>query len=456
MSGKDLSDMNVLMKDLKKFRPSTHKQLPKTKSGEIFHTITCWGCDKVQGDGEKFKNCPLCLEKKITPCRFCSDECFREHWKRHKEWHKSLDRKLEGRKLGAKEGAMILKSFKEDKRSLEQGDNYGSQCIDARMMLSRGNHAKSKKKLKKLIRDEPDRPEAYSFMGSVYLASNQRKEAVHYMESGNERWAIACLSSTIGTIPYKGLYSYDHWMKNLFNAYVEYMLDASLPKPYWFDNDASLICIGNAMLSFYERPESYELIKEHMSRELRDTYVTQAKVLCGTYCRNMRMMDVIFLDNQKAPDERTREDLEKSIEYFTKAIVLTNEKSIDGYFCDQAFYVFVDQVKAMLRAMSREEKIHISRDDKDFLFAGCWIITCGSTENIPSLNRKVGLITEVDKKNSRFKVKIDKLENETFLRAENISKLSMNEKTFALISCLETETRWSYVRKMAKSKMVDS
>ena len=50
----------------------------------------CWGCGVEQGDGVRFKQCPLCAEDKVHSGYFCGKDCLVKHWKRHKLWHEKI------------------------------------------------------------------------------------------------------------------------------------------------------------------------------------------------------------------------------------------------------------------------------------------------------------------------------------------------------------------------------
>ena len=50
--------------------------------------IACWGCGLEPPTGTHFKRCPTCVDLKLPPAPFCSEECQAEHWPRHKQLHK--------------------------------------------------------------------------------------------------------------------------------------------------------------------------------------------------------------------------------------------------------------------------------------------------------------------------------------------------------------------------------
>ena len=50
--------------------------------------IACWGCGLEPPTGAHFRRCPTCVDLKLPPAPFCSEECQAEHWPRHKQLHK--------------------------------------------------------------------------------------------------------------------------------------------------------------------------------------------------------------------------------------------------------------------------------------------------------------------------------------------------------------------------------
>lgn len=145
--------------------------------------MSCAGCGAKAGtDGVPLKLCPLCVDESVAQStRYCSKECQKACWKEHKQWHQAQAR------LKASERESVSNTIdKKTRETLDRGYEYdrthGSeyQQLVSRgkeLSLKEGDYKAAAKKLRKAIKLDPEKPDAYYGLGGAYHNSNQFPQA---------------------------------------------------------------------------------------------------------------------------------------------------------------------------------------------------------------------------------------------------------------------------------------
>lgn len=69
---------------------STEEKERKSVSLSEGVALKCQGCGKAAPKGVKFLSCPKCVELRIHPNEFCSQQCFASSWSEHKSIHQVM------------------------------------------------------------------------------------------------------------------------------------------------------------------------------------------------------------------------------------------------------------------------------------------------------------------------------------------------------------------------------
>jgi len=140
--------------------------------------------------------CTVCIARNLPSTYYCGEECMNAHWPKHKEYHKAQQERAKERR----EGTVLERdrsSAEAQARLAEMtGNEYEKRGAAALAFGAKGDYNAAAKAYRKIIKEWPDRPEAYHNLASAMNRSNRLKEsaqmylkALELQEEGTKDWA---------------------------------------------------------------------------------------------------------------------------------------------------------------------------------------------------------------------------------------------------------------------------
>ena len=168
-------------------------------------SASCWGCGAVAPPGIKFQECERCFEENFASCYFCSKECFQRSWKRHRAWHKYMTTTIIPKFTHVVESidrgkgpARLMETF--DSRWDSSEDDYDRCLLLGEKMVFEQKMKAAAKVLRRAIRLDPTRPDAYERLAGVLAISGDDfgvtwswAEASKCRTAGSSLWARAII-----------------------------------------------------------------------------------------------------------------------------------------------------------------------------------------------------------------------------------------------------------------------
>lgn len=163
------------------------------KPAAIKATNVCWGCQKKQAKGDRFVFCPKCKDEGFVPTPFCSEGCYKKSWPRHNKWHKKQAKSIRDYWKVKKS-----KPTKEEEEIVASLEEYEALIIKAYEMITSTDFNGAKKVLRKAIKLDTRRPEAFMVLGIVFDVSAQESEGLDNFEQCCARWAFVVQTDFLG------------------------------------------------------------------------------------------------------------------------------------------------------------------------------------------------------------------------------------------------------------------
>ena len=423
----------------------------------------CWGCNKKEEKGQApFRNCSKCVELKVLPSLFCSNECLRENWPRHKAWHKELTSSVDAVKCKFDAVNLTLNAGTEQDTCTNTTNGlYTKLCIEGNNLLLSMNFAEAKKKLRKAQKLDPRLPDAYGMLGSIYYMSRQFEENIKALEEGIERWAFVIVTGKYGDedlcnvdimgVPLKTKAAREEWAIKQFTLSVYKFLEQlasehgrAHKKPSWYRRDAVLKRVTRFLVgALRDRCGDDQLFTVHI---LRIAMTWHGRVLAGSITNGVRK-DTNMLVFSDIPKERTVEDLEEAAASFNAAATLEEEEcdktAETQHFSNMGDKKVCEQLVVIITGNAQRMKAEGSQKKSPF-YEGCWVVVFGLTSPTgQSLNKKLGLVTNANRNQGRLAVQIDGFDEPKSLKTQNLMVIPMADKDVALISCLSDRSQWT-------------
>ncbi len=428
---------------------------------------SCWGCGREQNqeEGEQFKACSKCVDLGMVPARFCSQECFKEHWPRHKAWHKEFkkhtddvrkfrEEKNKNKKIAAeREKGLGTQNSEEDDNENDYDIDWTQNAedidiVDYEVLVKHGDEYYEKidfntaiEIYKKAIKLDPRRPEGYMNHGVCLRASKELDQSVRYLEYALERWALTALTATLGEgyiqEDQKDKYATNNWAECIYLLMQDYLSEdfKHRRKPDWFCDDQVCIRVTKLALDKFQKRDDI------MEKKLRMMKIQHGTIMGGLFSGGILKKDQPIF-------RRTPEELSKAAEQFFDVY------NMDGYPDSQMHQSRCEQLLTMSVAMSQQNGPVATRLDQPLpVFKGAWITLDGLTsDNGEAMNGKLGLvkrITTVDKV-EKVEVQVEDVKETKFFKKDNVTRLPMLDTTISLLATLAVDDQWKYMKEFRK------
>ena len=448
----------------------------------------CWGCNRKEEKGQApFRNCSKCVELKVLPSLFCSNECLRENWPRHKAWHKELTSSVDAVQWcrGTEEGIEIMKKMSDEQDTNTTNGIYAKLCIDGNKLMHSMNFDEARRKFRKAQKLDPRLPDAYGYIGCLYAVSRQFEEAMTSMEGGVERWAFVAVTGkygdgdfdvAFGSIQLKTKAAQQQWAIGQFVEILYSLLDQftsrqeglARKKPNWYRRDAVLkrvtrFLVGALCESLSATKKICGQDETGVLNKLIMAQTWHAHVLAGSIkngvldASNNGLLDANISVCTDLPKDRTMEDLEEAAASFNAAAIIEEDYAklvlarhgLNTAGDKEMFQAYAASVTWNAERM----KAGLSQNKSPF-YEGCWVVVFGLTSSAgQSLNKKLGLVTNANQNQGRLTVQIDGLDEPKSLKTQNLMVIPMDDKDVALISCLPDKSQWTCMKPTLKKHL---
>eukprot|EP00966_Prymnesium_polylepis_P236001 5457995-Prymnesium_polylepis.1 len=394
----------------------------------------CWGCGRPEGGcgaALRFKSCERCVEHKLIPAKFCSEDCFKAAWPRHKAWHNEQQSYIVGDCVEELEERLVEKL-----EELRAKSSYGALIADAHPLILGHKWKKAAKLLERATRLDPNRPEAYFDLAACYHASNNMVKELEMQERATQLWALVATTGVIGNKMIEGedhpRWAADQWATCVIltgNHYVSKRLNDH-PKPFWFKNDSLL------KLTLREAQKARVATGEELSGKLM---LLQAFAFSGI------MRDGVF-QTETHLDRSTSKELALASQSYMKAVeLLSDELSED----EKRRYRSHAQICGDFSISAAMQGLDLG-DGENEPIVGTWVLVKGlESATGARLNDNVGCIIGCKNTNGRLPVEvIDDQGSRThaLIKATNLYEYPLKDQGLALLASMEERERWSWVK----------
>lgn len=167
--------------------------------------IKCSGCGKVEKPNEeKFQACSKCMEIKMLPDMYCSEECFRLDWKTHKKKHREFSAEKAEHLKASKEEVTFMTSSNRFMRRIGMKNNnkhthFAYMMNAIKTASTRMDYDRAESLCRKAISLYPFVPEPYKELAIMKLRTNTsslraRQDAARLLEASMEKTAQLLLN----------------------------------------------------------------------------------------------------------------------------------------------------------------------------------------------------------------------------------------------------------------------
>lgn len=402
---------------------------------------SCWGCGVEQGDGERFKQCPKCVEYKLVPAKFCSNQCFHSSWRRHKVWHTEQARTIiqSANLQGPSESAL---------QSLAERSEYDSCLAQASRAMSNADLISARTILQKAIKLDPTRPEAYHNLATCAMASGHRIQTAFYFERSIERWALVALTGVIGGREIEKE-RHPFWAMEQWSSTIDFLTRDLVSeemkeqkKPEWFQNDGLLKLVTAIALKSCD--SEYSVKKKARLSLLR------------AFAINGIIKDGNFQTNAPIPPDLSSDELLDAAGCF-RFVVATARAGNDLGLRDEDIDAYNAHIRvctnlATLKMTEEVNKMSMSRESKrqSVPAVGSWVV-CRAAKHkaLPNVHfeNSFGQVIGSLNTDGMIPVKVQGATADTtvMLSPVNLVQSPQNEQSNALVACLERETQWKFM-----------
>ncbi|CAB9531917.1 unknown protein [Seminavis robusta] len=266
---------------------------PDVKSQRV-----CCGCQTPESASKPFQQqCPRCSEEGFIPALFCSQACYMQAWPRHKQWHADNASyiKMYSQHMDI---APRNRSQHEPADPMEHAPKYYGLVATAKSKFQAGDLSGSKKLLRKAMKLDTRRPEAFDKLTVCYEYSGQRNESNFYFMEAFKRYAFVALAK-FGNVQDTDLAFYA-WSGGVFSLAKEYFDNPELDKPDWWHHDGMVRRITKMAIGGLNAESST------IPYQIGIVYLLQAFALAGI----VRHFHASFHGAEVTiPEDRTHEEL---------------------------------------------------------------------------------------------------------------------------------------------------
>ena len=158
-------------------------------------SLLCVSCGLAPPPHRRTWNrCTICVERNLPSTYYCGEECMNAHWPQHQLYHK--EQKEQAKEMREAKEMLRLASEAAVRQAEATGDDYDKRFAAAVALSAEGNCHAAAKAWRRLIKEQPEDPAAYSGLANVLLQSNHFTEsaqtylkALDLEEQGTEIWA---------------------------------------------------------------------------------------------------------------------------------------------------------------------------------------------------------------------------------------------------------------------------
>ena len=432
----------------------------------------CWGCGKEEDkqNNVTLRTCSKCIQLKIVPLLFCSDECLNESWPRHKELHKTVKQSrggisaLQATEDEVKEMKRCSKTRKKAEKSGspmpgfnyrgKNGDKYEKILYEAQSKMMKMNFSGAKKKFLEAINLDVRLPEAYGGLGTSLMGSGQRKEAYSYIEQALERWAYVILTGKLGdemiSKKRRDDWAFSHWALLIQCLLEDLMQPANTSFPIneskFYCQDSIMKIVTKVLLQYFKgRTKSQnELDCEMYSLQLLTNF--HAFALSRIFSAGRFNLDLDGT-SMNIPADTPLDDIEAASKLLREAAEIKIENFIPGRLLNQPeiLRLIADQLTENRAARVLHSRPTDPCNSPPSYYVGCWVIVHGlQSEAGQRLNRKLGMVAKV---RDRLAVQIGGIgEDPKSVRPQNCYIIPMADKEIALVACLSDSSKWDYLQ----------
>jgi len=402
---------------------------------------TCWACGVEQGRGERFKQCPKCVEYKVIPAKFCSDACFHSSWKRHKAWHAEQKRQLSQ--------VASLPHNPEALAAFAQRSEYDAHLAEANTRINTVDIVGATNVLRKAVTLDSSRPEAYFDLAICSEASGHRKQAAFYYERSIERWALVALTGVIGGGEIEQerhpCWSLEQWSTAIDFVTRMYLTQEFVnhSKPEWFRVDGLLKIVSKIAVDF-TKADAKSSMKKKARLSLLQAFAASGIISGGTFHKESSLVGT-----------QSSEDLLEAAACFRFVVVAARagtdlglrSQDIDAYSSHVRTCTNLAELKMTQEVSRLGIGGEVSRPATPTV--GSWVAIYSRQDESLSdaLNGKFGQVLGVPNGEGKVPVKVQDMveDGPQLLSPASLVESPQNTRANALVACLESDTQWTFM-----------
>ncbi|CAB9504578.1 expressed unknown protein [Seminavis robusta] len=393
------------------------------KTPDVKVQRVCCGCNLQEPKDEPFqKCCPQCHREKLVPALFCSQECFQNAWPRHKQWHQE---KVPFFKEGVARCQIPI-------FAPEDPSQYVALLCASNKKTFSGDFNGAKKLVRKALKLDTSRVEAYTILGETYWLSGQTEEAKSCFKESIKKEAFVALTGCNGDIIVTANAVYlTLWARSvqfLCKGYRSIADNDEIQTPNWLCHDGMIKRITKVALN----ASSNEGLVLKLSYTRAHVLFRKFKVLqqCPSHWQQY-MNDPNNLN-------RTAEELQEAATLYQFVSQRKDELT-------EVATELSDQASAFAEMVSSWEPSKRTALEKGE--AGIWVVMHGfEAQAGKDMNGKFGLIFKDGLEHGRVAVEADGHPGEERVHPQNLWQVPFSEMDLALISTLDEGVQWKYVR----------
>ncbi|CAB9505729.1 unknown protein [Seminavis robusta] len=415
--------MDDFINELKEERP------PDLKARRV-----CCGCKIEEPADKPFKlQCSQCKDEGFVPALFCSKTCSKQTWPKHKEWHETWGQDAKNA-IGTHKIILLER---------EEWSDYDALIVAGLRKINSGDYAGAKKLFRKAQKLDTRRPEAFTYLGSMFRMSGMESEFISNTQEGIKRVALTTLMRNYnnGVVVDVKRLKKDMWgwATGVCDLCVQYAdvqrKESEIPK--WFHHDDILIRVTKVAL------ESFKEYKYTRDRTISDMTYMRAHLLSGFLHNGVHD---ISKEVETMVHHRTPQQLLEALALYRSLSKEGSNASDSEFFQSQAVVLeYIAGVK------DRKQGTPSNDNEQRVIRAHAWVTLCGLTSPSGSaMNGKLGLVSENGLRNGRHLVTVDRYDGVKCIKPENLVEIPVEEHYEALLSTLGEEMQWRFMRNLVE------